>query len=102
MTVDADISDWTVYASFKANGEVFTFENDRLQMTAEDDVSSTRTRTAGKAQSASHGETCPRSGGGFFSLQGGAFLVRPIQSQRFQMMADNCSDLGERISNDVI
>ena len=38
LTVDADISDWTVYASFKANGEVFTFENDRLQMTAEDDV----------------------------------------------------------------
>ncbi len=38
LTVDADISDWTVYASFKSNGEVFTFENDRLQMTAEDDV----------------------------------------------------------------
>ena len=38
LTVDADISDWTVYASFKTNGEVFTFENDRLQMTAEDDV----------------------------------------------------------------
>ena len=38
LTVDADISDWTVYASFKTNGEVFTFENDRLQMSAEEDV----------------------------------------------------------------
>lgn len=38
LTVDADIVGWTVYASFRTNGKVFTFENDRLQMTAEDDV----------------------------------------------------------------
>lgn len=38
LTVDADIVGWTVYASFRTNGKLFTFENDRLQMTAEDDV----------------------------------------------------------------
>ena len=38
LIVDADIADWTVYASFKTNGEVYTFNNDRMQMTAEDDV----------------------------------------------------------------
>lgn len=38
LTVDADIVGWTVYASFRTNGKVYTFENDRLQMTAEDDV----------------------------------------------------------------
>ena len=38
LTVDADIVGWTVYASFRTNGKVFTFENDRLQMTSEDDV----------------------------------------------------------------
>lgn len=38
LTVDADIVGWTVYASFRTNGMVFTFENDRLQMTSEDDV----------------------------------------------------------------
>lgn len=27
-----------MYASFKTNGEVYTFENDRLQMSAEEDV----------------------------------------------------------------
>jgi hypothetical protein len=38
LTVDADIVGWTIYASFRTNGKVYTFENDRLQMTAEDDV----------------------------------------------------------------
>ncbi len=38
LTVDADIVGWTVYASFETNGKLFTFENDRLQMTSEDDV----------------------------------------------------------------
>lgn len=38
LTVDADIVGWTVYASFRTNGKLFTFENDRLQMTSEDDV----------------------------------------------------------------
>lgn len=38
LTVDADIVGWTVYASFRTNGKVFTFENDRLQMTSEDGV----------------------------------------------------------------
>lgn len=38
LTVDADITEWTVYATFKTNGQEYTFENDRLQMTAEDDV----------------------------------------------------------------
>ena len=38
LTVDADIVGWTVYASFRTNGKVYTFENDRLQMTSEDDV----------------------------------------------------------------
>ena len=38
LIVDADIADWTVYASFKTNGEVYTFNNDRMQMTVEDDV----------------------------------------------------------------
>lgn len=38
LTVDADIVDWTVYASFRTNGKVYTFANDRLQMTSEDDV----------------------------------------------------------------
>ena len=38
LTVDADIVGWTVYASFRAKSKLFTFENDRLQMTAEDDV----------------------------------------------------------------
>ena len=38
LTVDADIVGWTVYASFRTNGKLFTFENDRLQMTADDDV----------------------------------------------------------------
>lgn len=38
LTVDADIVGWTVYASFRTNGKVYTFENDRLQMSAADDV----------------------------------------------------------------
>lgn len=38
LTVDADIVGWTVYASFRTKSKLFTFENDRLQMTADDDV----------------------------------------------------------------
>ena len=34
LTVNADISDWTMYVSFRNNGKTVTFEDDRLTKTA--------------------------------------------------------------------
>ena len=33
LTVDADLTGWTVYATFKSGGKQLTFENDRMEMT---------------------------------------------------------------------
>lgn len=38
LTVDTNITDWTVHVAFKSSGKVFVFENDRLQMSVEDGV----------------------------------------------------------------
>ena len=37
LTVDADISDWTLYVTFKSSSEKITFENNRLDCSYADD-----------------------------------------------------------------
>lgn len=32
LTVDTDLTDWTIYATFKNSGTILTFENDRMDV----------------------------------------------------------------------
>lgn len=38
LTVDADISDWTKYVTFRANCRIVTIEDDRLEATYADNM----------------------------------------------------------------